>query len=133
LKQGVPIIALISNAQLTSADLEIIREERIVNDNGKSETRPNRLKFRDNLKKTFSLFGKVHGLSFIVNCNQDFDALCKTHDVRSHLMHPKKPCDLNVSDSDFAASKQGVKWLEQEYTRLMDACEPVMLQITKDK
>lgn len=133
LKQGMPIIASISNAQLTSADLEIIREQRSVNIKGKIEVRANRLKFRDNLKATFSLFGKVCGLDFKVNCDKDFDALCNTYDLRSRLMHPKKPFDLNVSDSDVAASKQGVKWLQQDYGRLMTACEKAMLQITKSK
>jgi hypothetical protein len=133
LKQLIQPIALISNTQFTIADLEIIQEEKTVSIKGKIEIRRNHLKFRDNLKATFSLFGKAHGISFKINCNHDFDALCKIYDLRSRLMHPKKPFDLNVSDSDFAASKQGVAWLGQEYTRLMDACEPAMLQITKDK
>ena len=129
LKQGMPIFASISNVQLTSADLEIIRERRTVKINGKTEIRSNHLKFRDNIKATFSLFGKVCGLKFKVTCDKDFDALCNTYNRRSHLMHPKKPSDLNVTDSDIAVSKQGVKWLQRDYGRLMTACEQAMLQI----
>lgn len=90
--------------------------------NGVSEIRPKFLKFRDNVKAVFKLYGKVHGVSFEVNCNQDFDALCETYELRSRLMHPKTPFDPDVSDKAVAASQRGVKWLNDEFARLLSEC-----------
>jgi hypothetical protein len=132
-KHGIPIIASISRFKLTSADFEIIQEQRTVEVDGRPEVRPKFLKFRDNLKATFSLFGKVHGENFKVNCNQDFDALCKTYDLRSRLTHPKGPMDPNVSDSDIALSQQGLKWLSWEYRRLMEQCTKAIPKLSKNK
>jgi hypothetical protein len=131
LKNGIPIIASISGIELTSGDLDIIREKRTVAINGQIELRPKFLKFRDNLKSTFSLFGKVHGINFNVNCNQDFDDLCETYDLRSRLMHPKEPMDPNVSDLNMAASQQGIKWLGFEYRRLIKECIQAFPKLTK--
>jgi len=128
LKQGIKIVPSVTNVRLTPADNEIVDEQRTTIVNGKQETRKNHLKFRDNIKATFSLFGKVHGIKFKANCNQDFVALCDTYELRSRLMHPKKPMDPEVSDSAILASQQGVKWLKQEYDRLMDLCEPAIVQ-----
>jgi len=131
LKNGIPLITPISCVELTPDDLNIIREKRMVEKGGQIELRPKFLKFRDNLKATFSLFGKVHGINFKVNCDQDFDALCKTYDLRSRLMHPKEPMDPNVSDPNMAASQQGIKWLGIEYRRLIEECIQAIPKIIK--
>jgi hypothetical protein len=131
LKNGIPIISSISGIELTSSDLDIIREKRTVEINGQIELRPKFLKFRDNLKETFTLVGKVHGTNFSVNCDQDFDALCETYDLRSRLMHPKKPMDPNVSDLNMAASQQGIKWLSFESNRLIEQCIQSIPKVAK--
>jgi hypothetical protein len=133
LKHGIPIIASVSNVELTAGELELIQEQRTIVINGRPEIRPKFLKFRDNLKAAFSLFGKVHGENFNVNCDQGFDALCKTYELRSRLMHPKRPMDPSVSDSDIAVSQRGLKWLSLEYRRLMEQCIQAVPKITKGK
>ena len=128
MKACTPLIASVSNTKLTVADLEILHEQRTISRDGKTEVRPNFLKFRDNLKATFSLFAKAYGTNFKVECNKGFDALCEIYDLRSRLMHPKEPFDINVSDSNTASVEQGYLWLSNEYARLMDECEKASLQ-----
>jgi hypothetical protein len=132
-KHGIPIITTISWVQIPSNELEIIREEKTVTINGKTEIKPNFLKFRDNLKATFKLFAKAHGADFKINCDQNFDALCETYELRSRLMHPKKPFDPDVSDTAIVASQRGVKWLSDEFCRLMTECQEAIPKITKAK
>jgi hypothetical protein len=133
LKHGIPTIASISGIELSSRELEIIEEKRAIEVKGQIEFRPNFPKFRDNLKQTFSLFGRVHGTNFNVNCTLDFDALCETYGLRSRLMHPKEPMDPDVSDLNMAASQAGIKWLSSESHRLIDECLQSFPNITKSK
>ena len=133
LKNGIPIIASVSWIKLTPADLEIIKEQRTIESDGRTEVRPKFLKFRDNLKATFSLFGKVHGEAFLVKCDQDFDALCKTYDLRNRLMHPKGPMDPDVSDTDIKNSQRGLCWLSSEYRRLFERCIQAIPKIANCK
>lgn len=131
LKHGIPTIATMYGIGLSSSDLEIIEEKKTISVNGQFEHRTKHPKFRDNLKQTFSLFGKVHGITYNVNCNQDFDYLCTTYELRSRLMHPKKPMDPDVSDQNMAASQQGIKWLGFEYQKLLTECIQSLPTISK--
>jgi hypothetical protein len=131
LKHGIPTIATMYGIGLSSSDLEIIEEKRTIAVNGKFEHRTKYLKFRDNLKQTFNLFGKVHRITFNVNCNQDFDDLCTTYELRNRLMHPKIPMDPDVSDLNMAASQQGIKWLGLEYQKLLTECIQSLPNIAK--
>jgi hypothetical protein len=108
MKHIAPKVAFVSRVQLTPEEIKI------------AETKF--LRFPDNVKAAFSLFGKVHGVTVEANFDQDFDALCKTYSLRNRLMHPKTPFDPNVSDSDIATAQQGVKWFLREYHELMQRC-----------
>ena len=119
-KQGLPLLASVSGVELTAGDLKIVQEEK-----GKF------LKFRDNLKAVFQLIAKVHKAAFKMNYNQGFDALCQTYELRSRLMHPKKPSDIEVSESDIAGSQKGIKWLQQEFYNLIETCEQAIPHIGK--
>ena len=85
------------------------------------------------MKKTFSLFAKVHKMTTALNYNQDFEALCNTYNLRSRLMHPKKPFDPNVSDLEIAEARRGDKWFIREYCDLMERCEKSIPIIVKNK
>ncbi len=108
MKHIAPKVAFVSRVQLTPEEIKI------------AETKF--LRFPDNVKAAFLLFGKVHGVTVEANFEQDFDALCKTYSLRNRLMHPKTPFDPNVSDSDIATAQQGVKWFLREYHELMQRC-----------
>jgi hypothetical protein len=108
MKHIAPKVAYVSRVQLTPEEIKI------------SETKF--LRFPDNVKATFLLFGKVHGVTVKTNFDQQFDALCKTYSLRNRLMHPKTPFDPNVSDLDISTAQQGVKWFLREYRELMHQC-----------
>lgn len=133
MKHIAPQIASVSGVQLTSAELEVAHEERTVTVNGKRESRPKFPRFRDNVKATFSIFGKVHGVTTALNFDQGFDALCETYELRSRLMHPKKPFDPDVSDTNIATAQLGLNWFQREYLQLMDKCGQEVAKIAKSK
>lgn len=126
-------IACISGLQLTQDELEVAHEERVVMVNGKPERRPKFLKFRDNLKASFSLFSKVHGVRAAERSGPGFDAFCETYELRSRLMHPKGPFDPNVSDDDIATAQRGGDWFGREYRQLMQRCEEAAPKIARGK
>ena len=133
MKNIIPKIALVSCVQLTSQELEVVNEKKLVNANGKIEARKYFPQFRENLMKTFSLFGKVHKLPVTLNYSQDFEALCRTYELRSRLMHPKRPFDPNVSDLEIAEALSADKWFVREYCQLMDHCEKAVPIIVKNQ
>ena len=131
LKNGIPIIGEVSWVKLTTTELDVIQDQQTFEKNGGIQVRPKFPKFRDNLKATFSLFAKIHGVAFAVKCDQDFDALCDTYELRSRLMHPKRPMDPSVTDVDIKKSQQGLNWLSTEYARLFQQCIQAVPEITK--
>jgi hypothetical protein len=105
------MLASISGVTLSVDELETANEERVKRtSDGKSELRPKFLKFRDNVKATFALFGKVHGAPITIKNEAGFDAFCATYDLRSRLMHPKRPFDPAVSDLEMATAQRGIEW-----------------------
>lgn len=118
-----PPIASLSGIQLTPDDLIIINEEKTKIKNGQPSTQRHFPPFRENLKATFSIFAKVHRVSISSEYDSGFDALCQTYDLRSRLMHPKKPFDPNVSDKDLDVAQRGARWFNREFGELMRKCE----------
>jgi len=119
MRNVAPAVAAVSRVELTPHELEIINEKRVVLREGKTETRPYWLKFRDNIKATFEMFAKVHGVTLVWKDSADLDALCQTYELRNRLMHPKRPYDPEVSDSAIEAAQRGANWFVCEYERLM--------------
>jgi len=132
MKHIVPKLATISGVTLSADDLETANEERVkTTANGKSERHPKFLRFRDNVKATFALFGKVHGVRITINYDSGFDAFCATYDLRSRLMHPKRPFDPGVSDPEIATSQIGVGWFIHSYQRVLKECGEAVPKIVK--
>jgi hypothetical protein len=115
MKHIAPKVAYVSRVQLAPEEIKI--------------TERKFLRFPDNVKTTFLLFGKVHGVTVGPIYDQDFDALCKTYELRNRLMHPKTPFDPNVSDPDIATAQQGLKWFLREYHELMHRCSQAVDKI----
>jgi hypothetical protein len=131
MKNMIPKVSAISGVQLTADELAIATEVRVTVKNGKTEERKKFLPFPDNLKATFALYAKIHKATYSLNGSKDFDALCKTYDLRSRLMHPKRPFDPQVSDDDIRRSQDGMKWLMNEYATLIAACSAGIAGMTK--
>lgn len=109
---------------LTQQEQDELNEiRRVRTSDGKTETRQKFLKFREGIKLTFSLFAKAHGFKFEPKYDDDFEALCETYAIRSDLMHPKKPFDLDVSDIKFGRAMKGSDWLLREYWELLRQTE----------
>ena len=114
--------ASLTGFQLTTDDLRTIKEEKTRVKDGTSFARHSFLPFPQNLKATFSIFAKVHGVSLSTQFDSGFDALCKTYELRSRLMHPKQPFDVSVSDNDIDIAQRGAYWLNRELAQLMKQC-----------
>jgi hypothetical protein len=126
-------ISEVSVIKLTDHEISIAIEKRTVMKGEKLETKKNFLPFKDNIKATFKMFAKVHDVPFAFNADKNFDALCDTYELRSRLMHPKRPFDPNVSDSDIEAAEKGTEWLAKEWGPLMAACGKAASEITQER
>ena len=133
LRQVIPMSARTSGNSLTPQDLEDVLEIRTVTKNGRIETHNNFLKFRDSVKLTFELYGKVHGFAFKLKYGAEFDSLCKTYELRSRLMHPKVPFDLGVSEENMATAQSGADWFLSEYWRLIEEWEEAVKGMKNSK
>jgi hypothetical protein len=122
MKHVTPGIACLNQVGLSTAEVEFLNEERNVVRDGKTEVRRNYPPFRENIKGTLSLFAKAHRISFNLNYDSKFDALCATYELRNRLMHPKKPMDADVSDDAIATAQSGVAWFMQYYPQLLKQC-----------
>ena len=125
-------IAAFSTITLTPDELSIALEQRTVVKNGKSETRPKYLPFKDNIKETFKIFAKVHDVPFVFSGGPSFDAFCKTYDLRSRLMHPKTPFDPDVSDAAIEVANTGAGWFIKEWGDLMSVCSSAASKMTRE-
>lgn len=119
----VPNAMDLIGVQLSTAEREVIEERRKAVVDGVQVTKSKFLPFRDSFKATFTLFAKGFGVAFAVNTGKEFDALCATYELRSRLMHPKKPFDPDVSDDAIKKTQVAVSWFVGEYQRLMAACK----------
>jgi hypothetical protein len=129
MKNMVLKLSEISGVQLTPKESLLAQELRTTTeDDGQKGLAPKFLPFRDNIKETFKLFAKVHRATYTLNADKGFDALCSTYELRNRLMHPKIPSDIPVSDDDVRQSQLGVKWLNDEYHTLLNACAVAVVQ-----
>jgi hypothetical protein len=116
MKQIAPKLALITGVTLNDEELANAKgKEWVMTSKGKVERT---LKFRENVKASFALFAKLHGMPVTIKFDSEFDAFCATYNLRNRLMHPRKPSDLDVSDSQMATAQVGVAWFVQSYDRL---------------
>lgn len=85
--------------------------------------KPKNAGFKDNLKRTFKLFAKVHGFECATDFGQDgFVALSDTFELRHGLMHPKSFMTFCVTDEQAKRAGKGEEWLSDEIQKLFDAC-----------
>jgi hypothetical protein len=131
LKNIVPLVAPVSGVELVREELEIISEIRTITVNGKIEQRLKFLNFKDNLKVTFKLFYKVHGLCYAPDYTDGFNALCQTYELRNRLMHTKTVFDSKVSDDEIESARLGQKWFNCEYDRLIRDCSNAATTLLK--
>jgi len=86
--------------------------------------------FRDNLKRTFKLFSKLHKISCPTDFNHaGFASLCETYELRHRLMHPKSYWTFAVSDEQKQKAADGIRWLDVEIQGLLNSCSAALQQI----
>lgn len=92
-----------------------------------TEKRPKLPGFRDNLKRTFKLFSKIHKISCPANFNDaGFSSLCETYELRHCLMHPKSYWTFAVNDEQKQKAADGIHWLDVEIQKLFDSCSAAL-------
>jgi hypothetical protein len=77
--------------------------------------------FRDNIKQTFKLFGKIYRIPCPTDFGQDgFEALCETYELRHRLIHPKSYMTFCVTDEEKQKFAEAIGWLDREIRKLLD-------------
>ena len=85
--------------------------------------RPPFLPLRENLKRTFKIFARAHGVPVAIKYDEaGFTDLCDTFVLRSRLMHPKGLFDLEVTDKAVDAAVRGEKWFGCVLTNVLQEC-----------
>jgi hypothetical protein len=121
MKHTAPKLALISDATLTEDDIiKASGMKWVITATGHKVKR--RMEFRENVQESFVLFGKACRVTVTITNDPDFDAFCATYRLRNRLMHPKKPSDPDVTDTEIATAQRGVAWLLNSYARLVQEC-----------
>jgi hypothetical protein len=83
--------------------------------------------FRENLKRTFKLFSKIHKISCPADFNHaGFASLCETYELRHLLMHPKSYWTFAVNDEQKQKAAEGIHWLDVEIQRLLHSCDAAL-------
>lgn len=104
--------------QLDSEEMEFLREQQI-SPAGRKARLPG---FRDNFKRTFKLFAKVHGTPCSTDFGQKgFEALCATVELRHRVTHPKSFMTFCVKDDESRRAGDAIDWLSSELERLLSA------------
>lgn len=66
---------------------------------GKTSSHFVRLSLKENIRFSFGIFTKVHGINFDVEADKDgWDAFLKAIDIRNRLMHPRSLSDIYPLD-----------------------------------
>jgi hypothetical protein len=118
-KGMIPKIADFFDVALTEKEEAILNERKKLQD---GSSRPFFLPVRDNLKETFRLFSKVHGVQVAILFDQGYEDFCGTFDLRNGLMHPKKHTELEIKDDTYRASIRGWNWFNSEALCLLAEC-----------
>jgi hypothetical protein len=107
--------------KLDEGDIEVVTGLRT--DKKSGLTKPAFLPFRKNVKETFKVFIKSHGIQFEIKYDDlKFTDLCDTFELRNKLMHPKEQRDLEVSDKALDAADRGLKWFGYSLRDVLDEC-----------
>lgn len=121
LKNIVSGNAKYSDVKLDEDDIEVLTELRT--DKISGLTRPAFLPFRKNVKETFKVFIKFHGVQLEIKCDDSrFTDLCDTFELRNKLMHPKNHRDLEVSGNALDAALRGSKWFAFTLKNVLEEC-----------
>jgi hypothetical protein len=90
--------------------------------NGRVESLPQRMSFRNHcafvLRAASDLVGHDSEKLFSDN---GWNTLKKALEIRHRLTHPKKPEDLDVSDSDIFNMREGYRWLWNSFVGIVAA------------
>lgn len=79
--------------------------------------------FRDNFKRTFKTFARVHRISCATDFGQEgFEALCQTFELRHRVTHPKSTTTFFVQDDETKRAGEAIDWLSRELQRLLGDC-----------
>ena len=81
------------------------------------------LKPRENVKRTFKVFARAHGVPVAIKYDETgFADLCDTFILRNRLMHPRGLFDLEVTDKAIDAAVRGEKWFGCVLTNVLQEC-----------
>jgi hypothetical protein len=122
-KQFALVSARLTGAQLDADETEFLREQQA----SPTQRKARLPSFRDNFKRTFKLFAKVHHASCSTDFGQaGFEALCETFELRNRVTHPKSFTTFCVSDKETNRAGVAIDWLGRELNRLLDASEDAL-------
>ncbi|MCX6899310.1 MAG: hypothetical protein NT105_11455 [Verrucomicrobia bacterium] len=115
------------DVELSKEDIEVITESRECVENGLTRTKPAYMQFRDNVKKTFAVYAKAHGIFFNIDYGcSGYKDLLDTFELRHRLMHPKDQSDLEVNDKAMGKVVQGGDWFHRTLDDVLQKCEARM-------
>jgi hypothetical protein len=78
------------------------------------------LPFQENLKETFKVFMKAHGVSIQIKYDEPgFKDLQEMFKLRNKLMHPKTLSDVGVSNEVLNALIRGFNWFDFQGVKIM--------------
>jgi hypothetical protein len=105
--------------ELKAEELDFLREQQISPTGGKVRL-PG---FRDNFKRTFKIFARVHRISCSTDFGQKgFEELCQTFEIRHRVTHPKSSVTFCVQDNETKRADKAIEWLSCELQRLLGDC-----------
>lgn len=120
MKQLTLIVNGFIGYKLTLKEEESLRGKRFETKRGEQREIPVQMKFLDDVKFTFKMFGKVHGLDFQIDFKDPgWQRLKIAKEIRHRLTHPIKGADLKVSRQDYDDVSLAAKWFLEQQKVLM--------------
>ncbi len=97
--------------EASRAEIAVLREEDYrLTDRGKPKTSQALLRSLQNLKFTFDIFARAHGVERPDFGVEGFEVLREAVQVRHRVTHPKATADLDVSDEELSLVDEAWSW-----------------------
>jgi hypothetical protein len=106
----------------SAAELAMLSEESYdLNEKGEAYKVKKYQKLKGNIQFAFAMYAKSIGVIYTLNVQEKgWDSLMRSIKVRDRLMHPKKPGDLDVTDTEFKDVVAAHRWFFQKYAELTE-------------
>lgn len=121
----VTLASLYGTKLLSEDEVVLLREERpSIDDQGRTKSNPQFLKFPDNLLFSIRCYVKNHGAKFEPDrSGSDWEAMRKAVKIRDRVTHPKTTASLELSDVDLKTFVDAAAWWKKTMLDMFTACE----------